>query len=82
MSDIFDQMVESWPAPVVARSEVARFSGGVLHPRTLANADSLGTGPKRINFGRKVAYPTKSLAEWMRSRTNPQGNDGGSHEQN
>lgn len=68
MSDIFDRMVESWPAPVVARSEVARFSGGLLHPRTLANADSLGTGPERITFGRKVAYPTRSLADWMRSR--------------
>lgn len=68
MSDVFEQLVEAWPSPLVARSEVGKFSGGLLHPRTMANEDSRGNGPIRIIVGRKVAYPTKQLAEWMRSR--------------
>lgn len=67
--DIFEQLVDSWPAPIVARREVSRFSGGVLNPRTLANLDSLGEGPPKIKIGEKmVAYPTKSLVAWMRDR--------------
>lgn len=66
--DIFDEMVEAWPAPVVSRNDVAAFSGGLLHPRTLANADSSGHGPNRIYYGQKVAYSTKELAAWMRSK--------------
>ena len=68
MSDIFDEMVKAWPAPVVSRNDVGAFSGGLLQPRTLANADSLGQGPSRTYYGRKVAYSTKELAAWMRSK--------------
>lgn len=67
--DIFDELAEAWPAPVVARREVSRFSGGVLNPRTLANLDSLGQGPPRIALRpRVIAYPTRALVEWMRDR--------------
>ncbi len=69
MIDIYDELAAAWPAPIVARREVARFSGGVLNPRTLANLDSAGEGPPKIKWGEKmVAYPTKGLVEWMRSR--------------
>jgi hypothetical protein len=69
--DIFDKLESSWPSPVVARSEVGRFSGGLLNPKTLANRDSLGEGPKeRVRVGRKIGYTAHSLAEWMRSQAN------------
>jgi hypothetical protein len=69
-SDVFDQLVISWGAPIVARSEVGRFSGGLLHPRTCANYDSLGIGCKeKITIGGRVAYPTVALAEWLRERS-------------
>lgn len=67
--DIFDELAAAWSAPLVARREVTRFSGGILNPRTLANLDSQGEGPPRVKWGAKmVAYPTKSLVEWMRKR--------------
>lgn len=67
--DIFEQLADSWPAPIVARKEVSRFSGGVLNPRSMANLDSLGQGPPRISLGpRVIAYPTRALVEWMRNR--------------
>lgn len=71
MEDIFEEMVKNWPSPLVSRDQKSldRFSGGLLHPRTLANADSLGTGPEgKIRVGRKVAYPAQSLADWMRRK--------------
>ena len=66
-----EELARKWPSPLVARSQHAldRFSGGILNARTLANADSLGTGPsKKIQIGRKVAYPADSLVEWMKAR--------------
>jgi hypothetical protein len=59
--------INSWKAPYVARELVERFSGGLVKAKTLANADSLGTGPKgAIRFGkRKIAYPKDALAEWI-----------------
>ena len=51
-------MAERWPSPYVARSEVKRFSGGILNPKYMANLDCRGEGPTgRIRVGRKVAYP-------------------------
>lgn len=68
-SGIFASLADSWPSSFVARSEVSKFSGGIINSRTLANQDSLGLGPKnRINVGRKICYPVKSLIEWLESR--------------
>ena len=39
-------------------------------PRSIANADSLGTGPKeRIMCGRVCGYPRSALIEWLRERS-------------
>lgn len=62
-------MVESWKAPVVARTKSEEFSGGLVNPRTLANCDCLGIGPNgRFRIGKKICYPTESLAAWIISR--------------
>lgn len=67
--DIFDEMVEKWPSPVVARTEVKNFSGGLVHPKSLANLDSLGTGPtEKIVVGGKICYRASILADWLRRR--------------
>lgn len=67
----FSELAEKWPSPLVARDQkqLDRFSGGILCARTLANLDSQGNGPKgRVKIGRKVAYPTISLVEWLERR--------------
>ncbi len=69
--DCFEAMKQNWPSPIVVRDQrhLDRFAGGLLNARTLANHDSLGTGPKgRVRVGRKVGYPVDSLIEWMRER--------------
>jgi len=65
----FKVMAEKWNSPYVARDKVGEFSGGILHPRTIANLDCRGEGPKgRIRIGRKVAYDAIELAKWLASR--------------
>lgn len=70
MGDIYDELAAAWPAPIVARREVGKFSGGVLNPRTMANLDCLGLGvPGKFQCGpRQVAYPVGELVDWMRER--------------
>lgn len=58
-----------WPSSLVAREKVGEFSGGIISPKTIANLDATGEGPKgRITVGRKVAYPVDLLIAWMESR--------------
>jgi len=62
------KLAEKWPSPVVSRTQVEKFSGGLLSPRTMANLDSLGEGPPRGRMGRKVYYDVDALIEWMEDR--------------
>jgi len=69
-------LVVTWDSPLVSRDQATldKFSGGLLNARTLANADSLGVGPKgKIVMGRKVAYTKESLVEWMESKIHNEG---------
>ncbi len=70
MRDLFDEMKERWPSAIVARSEIHRFSGGMVTAGTMANHDCMGTGPEqRVLLGRrKVAYPVSALVDWLRGR--------------
>jgi hypothetical protein len=64
-------LADKWPSSFVSRDKVGEFSGGILHPRTLANLDALGQGPKgriRVN-GKKCAYPVNELISWLESRS-------------
>jgi hypothetical protein len=62
-------MADKWPSAYVARKDVAKFTGGLVSPGTLANADSQGTGPEgRISIGRNVGYPAIALVSWLAER--------------
>lgn len=68
--DHFDALVDRWPSAWVARPEVARFSGGILSGKTLANLAARGeTVPPVIRIGKKVAYSACELADWLRQRS-------------
>ena len=54
--------------PIISRDHIEKLLGGVISSKTLANLDSIGAGPKRIRIGRKVAYKTEDLLEWLSSR--------------
>ncbi|NCD26630.1 MAG: hypothetical protein EOL86_13710 [Deltaproteobacteria bacterium] len=53
----------------IARERVAEVLGLELSPKTLANMDSLQTGPRlRFLVGHRAMYPTAYLLEWMERR--------------
>ena len=63
--------VMGWPAPVVSRSQIETFSGGLITSGTLANLDCKGEGikPKLSSVsGRRVCYPTLHAARFIVSR--------------
>jgi len=62
------QLADSLP-PIIARDHIEQLLGGVISSKYLANLDSLGTGPARMRIGRKIAYRTDSLLEWLGNRT-------------
>jgi len=70
MESIFQEMASKWPSSFVARTEVKRFSGGIISEKYLANLDCLGKGPAgRIRTGRKISYPVASFIEWLEARS-------------
>ncbi len=62
---------KNWPAPFVARSAMAKFTGGAYSPKTMSNLDSLGKGPSgRFRLGLQVVYPVNELCDWLIERSN------------
>ncbi len=58
-----------WSSEIVARREVAAFTGGMISPGTLANFDSKKEGPEgAFRIGRNVGYPVDSFIKWLESR--------------
>ncbi len=65
----FREMAEKWPSTVVARGQVKTFTGGALSGKTVANADSDGTGPEgRFKVGRQTVYPVATFISWLETR--------------
>ena len=65
---ILSELAEKLP-PIISRDHVEKHLGGVISSKSLANLDSLGKGPKRMRIGRKVAYLTVDLLNWLENRT-------------
>jgi hypothetical protein len=58
-----------WPSTIVARGQVGTFTGGALSGKTVANADSQGTGPEgRFKLGRQTVYPVETFVAWLETR--------------
>jgi hypothetical protein len=65
----FKELASKWPSSIVARTEIKKFTGGIITERYCANLDSKGIGIKgRIRIGRKIAYPVNAVIEFLESR--------------
>jgi len=63
------ELQDKWPSNIVARSHFDRFSGYAISPKTIANLESLGQGPKNKFFvGGKAAYSVEDAIDFLRSR--------------
>ena len=63
----FRSLAEKLP-PIISRDHIEKLLGGVVSAKRMANLDSLGHGPRRLRIGRKVAYKTEDLLEWLEGR--------------
>lgn len=67
---MFQSMAERWPSAWVSRTEIERFTGGIVKEKYLANLDSAGKGPAgRVRSGRKICYKTSEVVKWLESRS-------------
>jgi hypothetical protein len=69
-TSIFQEMIDNWKSPIVARTEIEVFTGGLMTEKYQANLDSAGLGPVgRIRCGRKIGYPVKKYVAWLEARS-------------
>jgi hypothetical protein len=69
---MFKKLAEKWPSSMVARTEIERFTGGIIKEKYLANLDCQGKGPEgRIRIGRKIAYPVDAVISFLEHRMEP-----------
>jgi hypothetical protein len=62
----------------LTREALSELAGGAISPKTLANRDALGIGPKKSSiFNRKVVYPREEGIFWLAKFYKEQG---GEHE--
>lgn len=62
---IVDLLSERLP-PIIARKEVAKLTFGLVSAKTMANRDSLGTGPKnRFKMGKEIWYHKKEFIDFV-----------------
>jgi hypothetical protein len=63
------QLMAACP-PIISRQEVGRITGGMVHPRTMANLDSAGQGPAgKVSMGRtRVGYLREPFIDWFVNR--------------
>lgn len=70
IANLLASMADKWPSSVIARTEVERFTGGIVSEKYLANLDSEGRGPEgRVRIGRKIVYPVGAFIKWLESRS-------------
>ncbi len=64
--EVFRKLLLEGLPPVIARKDAEKFLGGMISSKTLANADSLGEGPRSAyKVGKNIVYPTIGLVEWL-----------------
>ena len=65
----FSYLKKGWKEPIILRTEVGKFSRGIISPGYIANLDGIGQGPKRMKIAGKVAYKVTDFINWLESRT-------------
>jgi len=68
IKESFEDLSRSWPSAMVARTQLSKFSGGLLNPRTLSSLDCRGKGPFKIKVGRLVVYLKRDLINYLVQR--------------
>ena len=67
--NVLDELAEKWPSSVVARSEIGKFTGGLLHGRSMANRECRAdaTSIPRFRMGKKVFYRVDDVIDFLKA---------------
>ena len=67
-SSVLSYLIPLYP-PLIARKAVKWFTGGGLSPKTQANDDKLGRGPRqRRLIGEQVYYPREAFVAYLENK--------------
>jgi len=64
-----EEYEKTWP-PIIARNDIAAYTGGLYTAGTMQVYDSKGIGVKNLIRlkGRKIGYPKQDLIDWLLNR--------------
>ena len=66
---MFQAIIDNNPSGFIMRKYIKEKTGGILHPRTMANLDCLGEGiSERFRIGNQICYPVEAVVEFLESR--------------
>ncbi len=63
----WDSILSTLPRELT-REDVGIHFGNIISPRSLANFDSLGKGPRKASDGRRVRYRREDFIAWLQSK--------------
>jgi hypothetical protein len=63
----YDELLSILP-PIIPRKDIERLLGGIISRGHLANLDSAGLGPPRIEIGKHIGYLRGPFVEWLKQR--------------
>ncbi len=71
VADLEQSLRNNYPGGV-PRNKIGKATGGILHPRTCSNEDSLGYEIKgRFKVGRNTVYPISGIISRIRDKSKP-----------
>lgn len=66
------ELIKRFPMGYVPRSKIEDATGGILHPKTMANRDTDKTKKSivgSVKIGGKVCYPIEEIINFIKSET-------------
>ncbi|MCX5880578.1 MAG: hypothetical protein NTU74_01820 [Deltaproteobacteria bacterium] len=67
---VLDSLADKWPSNLVARAELDKLTGGILHGRTMANIESREDSDSipRFRAGKKVFYQVSDVIDFLKRK--------------
>ena len=68
--EALNSLRDKWPSAFVSRTELDKFTGGILHGRTEANRESrpgVDSIP-RFRMGKKIFYQVDDIVEYLKRK--------------
>lgn len=65
----YHHLKDSWPSPIVKRTEITAFTQGLYSPHTLTKYARDGIAPASFKHGKNIAYHVDTVIAWLDARS-------------